>query len=256
MKDVGLYKNKVNHPEIFINEHEIKDNNQSFYKRNFLHDLLEEQKAVNKELLFSFHMLKESFEKQYEVQNRRWMETNQRLEQLNEYNSKREKMEKETIQRLEKLENSQTELHKELITDNKLKDSISNEMETIKILNHQLINQIQLNEADQRELENKISKMMEINIDIKEKVTDLEKKQVTVSEKLDQHEALMEKISRQLTFLRSILFERTHDLAEKIENVYKYMENWFNQWLKRNDENKLLDEKEKELKQKHYHFQK
>ena len=73
--------------------------------------------------------------------------------------------------------------------------------------NHQLIVQMK----EQMELQKEVSK----------KITNQEEFQEGVLQRLDSQEALMDKISRQINHIRSILFERTNYLATKIDDGYK-----------------------------------
>ncbi|MDF2789330.1 MAG: hypothetical protein K0S80_2428 [Neobacillus sp.] len=61
----------------------------------------------------------------------------------------------------------------------------------------------------------------ELQKQLSEKISKQEDFQTGVLTRLDQQEALTEKISRQLNHIRSILFERTNYLAEKIDEGYK-----------------------------------
>lgn len=61
----------------------------------------------------------------------------------------------------------------------------------------------------------------ELQKQLSEKISKQEEFQTGVLNRLDQQEALTEKISRQLNHIRSILFERTNYLAEKIDEGYK-----------------------------------
>ncbi|MFP7295876.1 hypothetical protein [Neobacillus niacini] len=61
----------------------------------------------------------------------------------------------------------------------------------------------------------------ELQKQLTEKISKQEEFQTEVLNRLDQQEALTEKISRQLNHIRSILFERTNYLAEKIDEGYK-----------------------------------
>lgn len=56
---------------------------------------------------------------------------------------------------------------------------------------------------------------------LSEKISKQEEFQTGVLNRLDQQEALTEKIFRQINHIRSILFERTNYLAEKIDEGYK-----------------------------------
>lgn len=61
----------------------------------------------------------------------------------------------------------------------------------------------------------------EIQKQLSEKLSKQEEFQKGVLTRLDQQEALTEKIFRQINHIRSILFERTNFLAEKIDEGYK-----------------------------------
>jgi hypothetical protein len=61
----------------------------------------------------------------------------------------------------------------------------------------------------------------ELQKQLAEKMSKQEEFQTGVLTRLDQQEALTEKIFRQLNHIRSILFERTNYLAEKIDEGYK-----------------------------------
>lgn len=73
--------------------------------------------------------------------------------------------------------------------------------------NHQLV--VQMNEQ------------FELQKEVAEKMTKQEAFQGGVLQRLDTQEALMDKISRQIQHIRSILFERTNYLATKIDDGYK-----------------------------------
>ncbi|MEH7177419.1 hypothetical protein [Neobacillus vireti] len=61
----------------------------------------------------------------------------------------------------------------------------------------------------------------QLQIQLSEKISKHEAFQTEVLTRLDQQEALTEKIFRQINHIRSILFERTNYLAEKIDEGYK-----------------------------------
>ena len=73
--------------------------------------------------------------------------------------------------------------------------------------NHQLVVQMK----EQLELQKSVSEI----------ITKQEEFQEGVLQRLDSQEALMDKISRQINHIRSILFERTNYLAAKIDDGYK-----------------------------------
>ncbi|QIZ07975.1 hypothetical protein HFZ78_15585 [Priestia megaterium] len=66
-----------------------------------------------------------------------------------------------------------------------------------------------------------MNKQLELQKEISKKMTKQEEFQGGVLQRLDNQEALMDKISRQINHIRSILFERTNYLATKIDDGYK-----------------------------------
>ncbi|MEH7085517.1 hypothetical protein V7139_22645 [Neobacillus drentensis] len=80
-------------------------------------------------------------------------------------------------------------------------------MEHYEAANHQLV--LQMNEQ------------LELQKVVAEKMSKQEEFQGGVLQRLDNQEALMDKISRQINHIRSILFERTNYLAAKIDDGYK-----------------------------------
>ncbi|MFB3162726.1 hypothetical protein ABLO26_15265 [Neobacillus sp. 179-J 1A1 HS] len=103
--------------------------------------------------------------------------------------------------------------NQEVVQANNL-DKISNQLNEISTSNQKhteyeelIIHLLKTQEELQKQLSEKISKQEEF--------------QTGVLTRLDQQEALTEKISRQLNHIRSILFERTNYLAEKIDEGYK-----------------------------------
>jgi vacuolar-type H+-ATPase subunit I/STV1 len=104
-------------------------------------------------------------------------------------------------------------LNQEVVQANNL-DKIANQLKEISTSNQKhteyeelIIHLLKIQEELQRQLSEKINKQ--------------EVFQTEVLTRLDQQEALTEKISRQLNHIRSILFERTNYLAEKIDEGYK-----------------------------------
>lgn len=86
-------------------------------------------------------------------------------------------------------------------------NDLRNRLEHYEAANHQLV--LQMNEQ------------LELQKVVAEKMSKQEEFQGGVLQRLDTQEALMDKISRQINHIRSILFERTNYLATKIDDGYK-----------------------------------
>jgi len=220
---MGLFKNDVEHPEIYINHTEIKEPNQPFYKVDYFQELVEEQKKINEEMVSSFRYLKETYNLHEKIQKNRWDVTKSQLMKLNERSDRHENLEKETIQHIINLENKQEEIQRHLREEHSFKQHIEEDLGQLKEMNEQLIHCIRESESVNSQLSSKIEELVEMNKEMNIKLTKLEQQQTDVSERIEKQEALLDKAIRQLTNLRSILYERTHELAEKIENGIKFM---------------------------------
>lgn len=141
---MGLYINNREHPEVFKNKQNINEPNQTFSRKDFLTELLNELKIQS--------------ERQQETEDNHWKQLDNQLHDLRERNLYQQEFENQVIESL-------------------------------------------------KNLTSKLSKQEEF--------------QGGILQRLDTQEALIDKLSRQLNHIRSILFERTNYLAERIEDGYK-----------------------------------
>ncbi|MHA6259809.1 hypothetical protein ACXYMX_07795 [Sporosarcina sp. CAU 1771] len=84
--------------------------------------------------------------------------------------------------------------------------TIRNQVQDVSKLSQEIVEILNKNLVYQEELTKQISSQEEIQQDL--------------LKRLDKQEGLTEKVLRQMDFIRSILYERTNFLAEKIENSY------------------------------------
>lgn len=118
----------------------------------------------------------------------------------------------------------------ELLNELKLQSELHKETEVThwKHVDDQLHDLRERNQL-QKEFENQIiaglktinDKQLELQKELAEKLSEQTEFQGGVLKRLDTQEALIDKLSRQLNHIRSILFERTNYLAAKIEDGYK-----------------------------------
>jgi hypothetical protein len=186
VKLLGLYINKNKHPDVFKSSNQIAQSNQTLLKKNLISELLDEQQAANVSLNKAINEIKLRFLEHENVEVNHWEGLTGQLNDLRN-NSQ---MQKEFIS--------------QLIDWLKTLDEKNSRLETA---NQHLSSQIQEQITLQKKLSEDFSKQEEF--------------QAGVLNRLDKQEALAEKISRQLNHIRSILFERTNYLAEKIDEGYK-----------------------------------
>ncbi|MEW9050222.1 MAG: hypothetical protein AB2392_03640 [Neobacillus sp.] len=183
---MGLYINNNQHPDVFKVRKEIKEPNQTVMIKNYLTEIIDEQHQANVSLSKTLEELKQRTIEYENVQAIQWDDVSEKLNELSTHTMKNAEYESLVIQWLATLDER---------------------MEKYEAANQQIHTQIN----DQYMLQKQMS----------EKLSGQEDFQSEVISRLDKQEALTEKISRQINHIRSILFERTNYLAEKIDEGYK-----------------------------------
>lgn len=222
---MGLYINHDNHTDIFKNNTAINEPNQGIFIRNHMAEMIEEQQKVNASLHRSFHGLKNLQEQQGAVQAGRWQEIGSRLNELREMNRKQEKLESQVLGRLQKLEN-------ENVSEQEFMGQINEMRHTQQAIENQLQEYGLANE----ELSTKMDEQTTLQKQMAEEISSQENSNEEVLSRLENQEALMEKVVRQLDHFRSILFERTNFLAEKMEDGYHLTSSYVDQLMSRSDQ--------------------
>lgn len=161
---------------------------------------------------------------------------NKKLHELLKLNNQHKEVEKHVIDWLEKLEDRSLELQ-HIMTDEQFKkddlierfDRMSESQAKIDDSLHlftSIIDEmsIKLNENTTiyKEIEQRLQQMGETNDRMINKISDLDVTQHEMINRVDLQEGLLEKLSRQMDNIRSILFERTNFLDEKIRKIYEY----------------------------------
>lgn len=76
-------------------------------------------------------------------------------------------------------------------------------------------------QIDVNELKLKMEQQLELQKKVQLEISKQVDNQKEISKRLDNQEALAEKILRQMDYLRSLVYERTNNLTEKIEDGYQ-----------------------------------
>ncbi|MFD1852062.1 hypothetical protein [Oceanobacillus bengalensis] len=221
---MGLY---INHkqPSIYKNNKNLSEPNQGIFIKKPMAEMIEQQKDVNLSLQKSFHGLKGLYEAQEQRQSVKWNAFNEQLTELKEMNIKQEQFEKHVIEELKRLETENIKIQS-ILKENRL-----SEQEMKEVLAHMgntqqtIVNQLQEYGNSNNEMMGKMDKQITTQMQMADKLSLQEQNNQDVLKRLGDQEALSEKISRQLDYFRSILFERTSFLSEKIEDVSTFVMN-------------------------------
>lgn len=208
---MGLFINKNEHPDVYKNIENIHAPNQRFIRHNYLTELINEQQETNMTLANSIAELKPRYEQLEEMQTIQWNHVKDQISDLIVSNRQREKMENIMIQRLDTIDEN----------ENLLKNSIIDQMNSLNESYQKMLSRLETNESAYEQLSLLLNKQLELQKEVADTLLKQEEFQTGVLNRLDTQEALTEKISRQLSNIRSILFERTNYIASKLEDGYK-----------------------------------
>ena len=221
--------NKSDHPDVYKNKKNVSTSNKEYVRRNFLNDLLNEQQKTNHVLNETINELKSQYKQHKKTQNTKWKSVNRKIHYLNKSNQQHTETDNKILQQLDTLDEKNTDLIS-LLAESILKQinhltqsnkEISNRIEKTEAAKEQLFMGLTEQRVFQKEVVDRLANHEEIQKAVIEKLAHQEEFQTEVLRRLDSQEALTEKIFRQINHIRSILFERTNDLATKIEDGYK-----------------------------------
>jgi hypothetical protein len=94
-------------------------------------------------------------------------------------------------------------------------------LETEGVVKQDMTNRFEKNDTVYRQISLQLQEQLALQKQMAKQISQQENFQAGILGRLNNQEALTEKISRQLNHIRSILFERTNYLAEKIDAGYK-----------------------------------
>ncbi|MHA6252457.1 hypothetical protein [Oceanobacillus sp. CAU 1775] len=182
---MGLYINQEKHKDIYKNNVAPIAPNQDIFMHNHMAEMIKEQKKINHQLLGNISYLKRG----YKQQEMKGVEISNQLRELKEG---------------------------QMATNEVLPHLASK-----KDFYETIILQGEKHETRTEELKLKMEQQLELQKQIQEEIASQEEKHKEVIGRLDNHEALIQKVVRQVDFIRSLFYERTHYLAEKVEEGYR-----------------------------------
>lgn len=211
-------------PKIFQGKNsELAATNQQIYQQNYLQSHLERQMEASKNMALLIEQLQKKMESTTNETNLRM--DNQEMTALELLSGVQEhRLATEAIQ--SELSSMQTVLQKN-----------SETLDKEELINNAILEQISFQEQAITSLSSQIKEYSEVNMEVKEKVDKTEEMYSQVTQKLDlqevfhqtilekmgKQEAYFSKITHQLDMLKSIIFERTHVIIEKMESNIKIL---------------------------------
>lgn len=233
---MGLFINNNAHGDIFKNEGEINEPNQSFYKRNHFEELVNGQLQVNESLNHSISGLKSLYDKQENVQMNKWQEISNKLNELKAINLQHEKDQSYVVERLTGLEGENRKVQISLENERLSEQDLIKQINGLSQSNQEIIDQLATYYKESEKVITRVDEQYELQKQMADQVSKQDNAQEEVLSRLENQEALTEKITRQIEYFRTILFERTNFLAEKIENGYHHTSSYLANLISSSDQ--------------------
>ncbi|MFP3919671.1 hypothetical protein U5N28_17860 [Lysinibacillus telephonicus] len=233
---MGIY---INHPGVYMNDNELVEPNQMEFKRDYLSDMLEQHRAS----------IQTVHQKVSRIQNSQLQWNQQQLMKWGSFDLRFSELKNQVKNSIVKVEAQNLKFEQILNHEQQINDSLSNQVNSISnsqkeiVKNHALMEDKQreviellkelavINEAMMKRIEQvafmneqmkeKLDEQYQLNDQMVSQVSYIEESQKDVLNRVDCNEGLMEKIIRQIDHLRTILFERSNFIEEKIEKVYQ-----------------------------------
>ncbi|SFM47807.1 hypothetical protein SAMN04487943_12115 [Gracilibacillus orientalis] len=196
--------------------------NQSYFKTDYFAEIIQAQKNFNESLTKEVKDIKKRHQQNEYTGVRKWNELSSRLEHLYGKTAKYEKFEQEIRKWLQMLDDKNQELKRLMEDENDIKQEyIENKLNQVSQSNQEIISQLSDYQSFSEQLTSQMNEMYMLHQQMAEQMSKQDEKHDKVLDSFENQEALMEKTVRKLDNLRSILYERTYHIVEKIENSWK-----------------------------------
>ena len=148
-------------------------------------------------------------------------QTGMHFEEILDYQSQHRQFEQEAIQTLEDLDRKHIELQKLLDNKQKVNEELVEQINLLSQSNSEIAERLDKFDADQEKLLAKMDEQIEKQDQFSYSLEEQKIAQTELVDRIEQHEGLIEKMMRQIDFLRTVIFERSHFIAEKIDKSYQ-----------------------------------
>lgn len=217
---MGLFFNKKNHSDLYKGD-EIAERNQAIYRTDSLSEAMNEQKKSFDMMNAKYNEMEKQLQKQRRIQTDRWRTTGIRFDEILDHQSQHRQFEQEAIETLARLDQKHKELQKILENKMKMNDDLVEQINLISQSNIDIAERLEKFDADQEKLLTKMDEQIEKQDQFSLLLEQQKTIQSEMVERIEQHEGLIEKMMRQMDFLKSVIFERSHFIAEKIDKSYQ-----------------------------------
>lgn len=232
---MGLFINKNGHPDVFKNRVDVLGRNQEHYKIDPVAEWMKEHREASHSVGEQFNIMETLLKQQKNTQSNQLKSIHNRLNEIKESDSRHEKFGKDVMKSLKKVETKNEMLQRTLIQERIMNREFSGKVNEVSQSNEEIINRMETLTSANEEIIVKMNEQLDYQKRLSEQILKQEDIQKNVISRLDNQEGLLGKVIRQMDYLRSVLYERTNFLSEKIEGRYTMTSSYISKLLTRSD---------------------
>lgn len=217
---MGLFFNRENHSDLYSGNH-IDAKNQAVYRTDSLSEAMQDQMKSLDMMIEKYKEMEKQIQKQSEIQLDHWQTADIRFDEISKHQSRYRQFEHKAIDALERLDLKQVELQKILESKKAINEELVEQINLLKQSNVEIAERLDKFDTDQEMLLMKMDVQIAKQDQFSHSLEEQKATQTEIVERIEKHEGLIDKMMRQMDFLRSVIFERAHFLAGKIDNSYQ-----------------------------------
>ena len=146
------------------------------------------------------------------------------------------KFDNDVMESLTKVETKNKMLHRTLKHERIINREFIGKVNEVSQTNEEIVNRMETLTSANEEIVVKMNEQLDYQKLLSEQILKQNDVQKDVIIRLDNQEGLLGKMIRQLDYLRSVLFERTHFLSEKTEGSHHMTSSYISKLLPRSDQ--------------------
>ncbi|MGM8365820.1 hypothetical protein ACLIBG_10130 [Virgibacillus sp. W0181] len=204
---MGLFINADMHPDVFMTRATIQEPNQAYYQYDVSSERMKEQKRINENIITTIQDMKSFYKHQEFFRQQKWKRYDLELESLQESQLQNDSFKQNARERFAMLEEDQKKLEHLLQNERTLNKEVAAQIREIHQSNQDMLTML----TEQENMNNQLTEQLTKQADTQD----------AVATRLDKQEALLEKALRQIDQFRSVIYERSNYLAEKVEKNYE-----------------------------------
>ncbi|MFC5590627.1 hypothetical protein ACFPRA_17100 [Sporosarcina soli] len=218
---MGLFMNREDHPEVYTNDlGSLEPNNQRISTIDPFTEWVAEQKEANLSLQRQLHDLQSLLKEQDTRQSTQFQTIHNRLHGLHEREVRQQQFENEVIESFVQLHAEHHSFQRKLAEERQFNRTVAKQVDQISQSTNGIAERLEEVVVANDVITKDVNEQLVAQKRLSEQLIKQEDAHDVLLERIDKQEGMTEKLFGQMDHLRSILYERSTMLAEKIEGSY------------------------------------